>query len=72
MTTAVSTASTPSRKHLLTLEPGISEPQTHQMEASSLQLGVPLPVQASYTAAQQGWLWSVADICREARKQAGL
>ncbi|OED48976.1 hypothetical protein AB838_08400 [Rhodobacteraceae bacterium (ex Bugula neritina AB1)] len=27
-----------SRKHLLTLEPGISEPQTNQMEASSLQL----------------------------------
>ena len=27
-----------SRKHLLTLEPGISEPQTDQMEASSLQL----------------------------------
>ena len=38
-----------SRKHLLTLEPGISEPQTHQMEASSLQLVVPQPVQGSYT-----------------------
>ncbi|WP_306258424.1 type II restriction endonuclease [Pararhizobium sp. IMCC21322] len=50
-----------SRKHLVTLEPGISEPQTHQMEASSLQLVVPKPVQASYTVAQQGWLWSVAD-----------
>lgn len=56
-----------SRKHLLTLEPGISEPQTHQMEASSLQLVVPLPVQASYTAAQQGWLWSVADFIGEVR-----
>lgn len=56
-----------SRKHLLTLEPGISEPQTHQMEASSLQLVVPLPVQDSYTATQQGWLWSVADFIGEVR-----
>ena len=60
-----------SRKHLLTLEPGISEPQTHQMEASSLQLVVPQPVQGSYTDAQQGWLWSVADFIGEVRaKQA--
>ncbi len=60
-----------SRKHLLTLEPGISEPQTNQMEASSLQLVVPQPVQGSYTAAQQGWLWSVADFIGEVRaKQA--
>ena len=60
-----------SRKHILTLEPGISEPQTHQMETSSLQLVVPLPVQDSYTAAQQGWLWSVADFIGEVRaKQA--
>ncbi|MFC6252851.1 type II restriction endonuclease [Pseudophaeobacter arcticus] len=36
-----------SRKHLLTLEPGISEPQTDQMEASSLQLVVPAPVHGS-------------------------
>ena len=55
------------RKHLLTLEPGISGPQTHQMEASSLQLVVPLPVHSSYTAAQQGWLWSVADFIGEVR-----
>ena len=60
-----------SRKHLLTLEPGISEPQTNQMEASSLQLVVPQPVQGSYTDAQQGWLWSVADFIGEVRaKQA--
>lgn len=56
-----------SRKHLLTLEPGISEPQTNQMEASSLQIVVPRPVHSSYTAAQQGWLWSVADFIGEVR-----
>ncbi len=56
-----------SRKHLLTLEPGISEPQTDQMEASSLQLVVPSPVHGSYTDAQRGWLWSVGDFIGEVR-----
>lgn len=56
-----------SRKHLLTLEPGISEPQTDQMDASSLQLVVPAPVHSSYTDAQRGWLWSVGDFIGEVR-----
>ncbi len=60
-----------SRKHLLTLEPGISEPQTDQMEASSLQLVVPSPVHGSYTAAQRGWLWSVGDFIGEVRTRQG-
>lgn len=60
-----------SRKHLLTLEPGISEPQTDQMEASSLQLVVPSPVQNSYTDAQCDWLWSVADFIGEVRARQG-
>lgn len=55
------------RKHLLTLEPGISEPQTNQMEASNLQLVVPRAVQSSYSEAQQGWLWSVADFIGDVR-----
>lgn len=58
-----------SRKHLLTLEPGISEPQTNQMEASSLQLVVPSPVHNSYTDAQRGWLWSVGDFIGEVRRR---
>lgn len=49
------------RKHLLTLEPGITEPQTAQMEASALQLVVPQAIQATYTPAQRDWLWSVGD-----------
>lgn len=56
-----------SRKHLLTLEPGISVPQTDQMEASSLQLVVPAPIHDSYTNAQRGWLWSVGDFITEVR-----
>ncbi|WP_111735568.1 type II restriction endonuclease [Roseovarius amoyensis] len=58
-----------SRKHLLTLEPGITEPQTAQMEASSLQLVVPQSIQATYTAAQQEWLWSVAGFIGEVRRK---
>jgi len=61
-----------SRKHLLTLEPGISEPQTDQMEASSLQLVVPSPVHGSYTDAQRGWLWSVGDFICEVRAKQGM
>lgn len=57
------------RKHLLTLEPGITESQTAQMEASGLQLVVPQAIQATYTAAQQGWLWSVAGFIEEVRRK---
>ncbi len=47
-------------KHLFTLEPGISEDQTDQMRAMSLQLVVPQPVISSFTAAQQEWLWNLS------------
>ena len=57
------------RKHLLTLEPGITEPQTAQMEASGLQLVVPQAIQATYTTAQQGWLWSVAGFIEEVQEK---
>jgi len=55
------------RKHLLTLEPGISEPQTDQMEASGLQLVVPDSIHASYKAGQREWLWNVAAFIKEVR-----
>ena len=48
------------RKHLLTLEPGISEAQTTQMQQSNLQLVVPQSIQVSYTDAQQEWLWNLS------------
>lgn len=47
------------RKHLLTLEPGISQAQTTQMENSNLQLVVPQSIQQSYTDDQRAWLWSL-------------
>ncbi|MDE2719533.1 type II restriction endonuclease [Candidatus Palauibacter polyketidifaciens] len=59
------------RKHLLTLEPGISEPQTHQMDASNLQLVVPRAIHASYTDEQQGWLWSLGEFIRHVERAPG-
>ncbi len=47
------------KKHLLTLEPGISERQTEEMEASNLQLVVPHGIQRSYSDSQQAWLWNL-------------
>lgn len=55
------------RKHLLTLEPGISEAQTKQMESSSLQLVVPRDIQDSYSEVQQEWLWNLEDFVRYVR-----
>ena len=47
-------------KHLLTLQPGISETQTAEMKAERLQLVVPRPIFNSYLPAQQDWLMDVA------------
>ncbi|MBV7257905.1 restriction endonuclease [Pacificimonas sp. WHA3] len=48
------------RKHLLTLEPGISKQQTDQMESMSLQLVIPEQIHGSYASDQKSWLWSLA------------
>lgn len=50
-------------KHLVTLEPAVSEDYTRAMEADNLQLVVPSPIFSTYTAAQQEWLMSIADFC---------
>ena len=62
------------RKHLVTLEPGISEPQTIQMENSDLQLVVPQSIQETYTDNQRAWLWNLNDFIRgvEARANKDL
>jgi hypothetical protein len=51
-------------KHLLTLEPGISENQTNEMQAKQLRLVVPSSIQATFRPSQQGWLMSVGDFVR--------
>ena len=58
------------RKHLLTLEPGISEPQTSQMANSGLQLVVPRSIQETYTNEQRAWLWNVRDFIRDVQARA--
>ena len=58
------------RKHLLTLEPGISEPQTTQMENSDLQLVVPQSIQKTYTDNQRVWLWSLREFIRDVDARA--
>ncbi len=46
-------------KHLLTLEPGISENQTTEMQAKNLQLVVPRSLHATFRGTQQAWLMDV-------------
>ncbi|MMZ64301.1 Type-2 restriction enzyme EcoRII [compost metagenome] len=43
-------------KHLFTLEPGISENQTDEMQANHLQLILPKRLHETYRPAQQSWL----------------
>ena len=49
------------RKHLLTLEPGISTRQTDEMVRNSLQLVVPHGLHATFTPDQAGWLMNFRD-----------
>jgi len=56
-------------KHLLTLEPGISEGQTSEMQAENVQLVLPVPLHPTYTAAQRAWMMSVADFVSLAQQR---
>jgi hypothetical protein len=47
-------------KHLLTLEPGISESQTAEMQRSQLQLVLPRSIHATYSPRQRDWLMDVS------------
>jgi Lon protease-like protein len=49
------------KKHLFTLEPGISENQTSEMTANSLTLVLPKSLHNSYKPAQQSNLVQLAD-----------
>lgn len=44
------------KKHLLTLEPGISTNQTNEMQAKNLRLVVPKSLHMSYSEAQRAWI----------------
>lgn len=48
-------------KHLLTLEPGISENQTDEMRAKQLQLVLPQSLHSTYRESQHGWLMTLGN-----------
>jgi hypothetical protein len=48
-------------KHLLTLEPGISENQTDKMRAKQLQLVLPQSLHSTYRDSQRGWLMTLGN-----------
>ncbi|GAB2828511.1 type II restriction endonuclease [Ferruginibacter profundus] len=50
-----------SLKHLLTLEPGISENQTDEMKAKNLQLVLPKEIHQTFTNKQKDWLITFKD-----------
>ncbi len=56
-------------KHLLTLEPGVSENQTKEMRTKRLQLVVPRKLHATYRLAQQGWLMDVSQFLSLVRER---
>lgn len=56
-------------KHLITLEPGISENQTEEMKAHRLQLVLPGELHATYRETQQSWLMNVDDFIGMVREQ---
>lgn len=47
-------------KHLLTLEPSVSENQTEEMKSERVQLVIPRGLHPTFTPAQQAWLMDVA------------
>ena len=60
------------KKHLLTLEPGISVMQTDEMQSNELQLVLPTKIHSSYRSSQQEWLLDVKCFLGLVRqKQAG-
>jgi len=59
-------------KHLITLEPSISEGQTNEMKIEKVQLIVPRPLHCTFTSSQQRWLLGVADFVSYVRtRQSG-
>lgn len=56
-------------KHLATLEPGISENQTAEMQAHALQLVVPRSLHTSYSVSQQRWLLDISQFVSIAKER---
>jgi len=60
-------------KHLLTLQPAISEAQTAEMQAENLQLVIPRGLHdQGFSPAQQDWLMGLDDFIDEVKRREGL
>jgi len=59
-------------KHLITLEPGISENQTKEMQANSLQLVLPEELHDSFQKSQRGGLINLGEFIELARQRESL
>jgi len=59
------------KKHLFTLEPGISENQTSEMTENRLTLVLPKSLHDSYKPAQQAGLMQLGDFIALARERQG-
>ncbi|MEO9365086.1 MAG: type II restriction endonuclease [Nitrososphaera sp.] len=59
-------------KHLLTLEPGISEGQTDEMKTERVQLVLPRGLHPTYTKAQQAWIMDLQSFIRLVRQRQGM
>lgn len=57
------------KKHLLTLEPGISKNQTDEMAVNSLQLVIPQGLHPTYNVEQQSWLVNVRSFLELVKKR---
>lgn len=57
-------------KHLFTLEPGISENQTTEMQANHVQLVLPQKIHSTYKAGQQAWLMNLEEFLDTIKKRA--
>lgn len=57
-------------KHLLTLEPSLSDHQTSEMKAKKLQLVIPAKLHSTYRPNQQAWLMTLNDFISLVKKRA--
>lgn len=65
----LSEASRINDKHLLTLEPGISETQTNEMIANRLQLVLPRGLHETYRESQRAWLMDLDEFIKLIQKR---
>lgn len=59
------------RKHLLTLEPGVSTRQTDEMRRNNLQLVAPRALHATFSDEQARWLMTLREFTDLMKRRGG-